>query len=231
MGGAAPPGYENVKPPIEVLAVRVSLFAAILCLSLAVSATVAADAPAKAIPAPEAAAAKAPDVFKAKFQTTKGDFVIEVHRDWAPNGADRFYNMVKIGYFDGVKFFRVVPGFVVQFGIHGDPAVSKKWMSANIKDDTVKGSNQRGYLTFAMSNQPNSRSVQLFINLQDNVRLDKMGFAPVGKVVSGMETVDKLYGGYGEGLTQLQGRIAQEGNAFLESKYPELDGIKRATLE
>lgn len=208
---------------------RMSLLALILCL--AASAAVAADAPAKAIPGPDAAVAKAPDVFKAKFQTTQGDFVVEVHRDWAPNGADRFYNMVKIGYFDGVKFFRVVPNFVVQFGIHGDPAVSKKWMSANIKDDAVKESNKRGFLTFAMSNQPNSRSVQLFINLRDNVGLDPKGFAPIGKVISGMETVDKFYAGYGEGLTQLQGRIAQEGNAFLEAKYPELDGIKKATIE
>jgi len=175
--------------------------------------------------------AKAPDTFKAKFETTKGNIVIEVHRDWSPNGADRFYNLVKNGYYDGVKFFRVVPGFVVQWGIHGDPSIATKWLNSNISDDPVKESNKRGFITYAKSGQPNSRSVQLFINLGDNSRLDATGFAPFGKVVEGMEVVDKLYGGYAEGLTKLQGRIAEEGNAFLEKNYPELDGIKKAVIE
>jgi peptidyl-prolyl cis-trans isomerase A (cyclophilin A) len=175
--------------------------------------------------------AKAPETFKAKFSTTKGAFVIEVHRAWSPNGADRFYNLVKNGYFDGVKFFRVVPGFVVQWGIHGDPSIANKWLQANIPDDAVKESNARGFVTYAKSGAPNSRSVQLFINLGDNARLDKMGFAPFGKVTAGMDVVDKLYGGYAEGLTQLQGRIAEEGNAFLEKNYPDLDGINKASIE
>jgi peptidyl-prolyl cis-trans isomerase A (cyclophilin A) len=175
--------------------------------------------------------AKAPATFKAKFDTTKGVFVVEVHREWSPNGADRFYNLVKHGYFDGVKFFRAVPNFVVQWGIHGDPAIANKWLQANIPDDAVKESNKRGFVTYAKSTAPNSRSVQLFINLVDNSRLDGMGFAPFGKVTEGMEIVDTLYNGYGEGLTKLQGRIAEEGNAFLEKNYPQLDAIKKATIE
>ena len=198
---------------------------------------VALVAGAAALSAPEKLAdpaklvAKAPETFKAKFDTTKGTFVIEVHRAWSPNGADRFYNLVKSGYFDGVKFFRVVPGFVVQWGIHGDPSIASTWLKSNIQDDAVKESNKRGFVTFAKSGAPNSRSVQIFINLVDNVRLDGMGFAPFGKVAEGMDVVDKLYGGYAEGLTKLQGRIAEEGNAFLEKNYPELDGIKKASIE
>jgi peptidyl-prolyl cis-trans isomerase A (cyclophilin A) len=180
---------------------------------------------------PSTVVAKAPEVFKAKFDTTKGAFVIEVHRDWAPNGADRFYALVKNGYYDGVKFFRVVPGFVVQWGIHGDPAIAKTWLNSPIKDDPVKESNRRGYITYAKSKAPNSRSVQLFINLQDNKGLDAQWFAPFGKIVEGMDVVEKLNGEYGEGLTSLQGRIASEGNAFLEKHYPNLDAIKKATIE
>jgi len=175
--------------------------------------------------------AKAPETYKAKFETTKGTFVIDVTRAWSPNGADRFYNLVKNGYYDGVKFFRVVPNFVVQWGIHGDPSIAGTWLKSNIPDDPVKESNKRGYITYAKSNAPNSRSVQLFINLVNNERLDGMGFAPFGKVSQGMDVVDKLYSGYAEGLTQLQGRIASEGNAFLEKNYPQLDAIKKATIE
>ena len=175
--------------------------------------------------------AKAPEKFRAKFETTKGTFVIEVHREWSPNGADRFYNLVKNGYYDGLKFFRVVPGFIVQWGIHGDPSIATTWLKATIPDDPVKESNLRGYVTYAKSGAPNSRSVQLFINLVDNARLDAMGFAPFGKVAEGMDVVDKLYGDYGEALKNLQGRIAEEGNAFLEKNYPQLDGIKKATIE
>ena len=175
--------------------------------------------------------AKAPERFKARFDTTKGTFVIEVKREWSPNGADRFYNLVKNGYYDGVKFFRVVPGFVVQWGIHGDPSIATTWLKSTIPDDAVVESNKRGFVTYAKSGSPNSRSVQLFINLVDNDRLDATGFAPFGKVSEGMDVVDKLYGGYAEELTQLQGRIAEQGNAFLEKKYPELDGIKKASIE
>jgi peptidyl-prolyl cis-trans isomerase A (cyclophilin A) len=173
---------------------------------------------------------KAPETFKVKFDTTKGEFIIEVKRAWSPNGADRFYNLAKNGFFNGVKFFRVVPNFVVQFGIHGDPDLATKWLDSNIPDDKVVESNKRGFITYAKSSAPNSRSTQLFINLKDNTRLDDMGFSPFGKVIKGMDVVDKLYSGYEEQLTQLQGEIATKGNAYLEKDWPKLDGIKKATI-
>ena len=180
---------------------------------------------------PSQIVATAPDVFKAKFDTTKGVFVIEVHRDWSPLGADRFYALVKNGYYDGVKFFRVVPGFVVQWGIHGDPAIASRWLQSKIKDEPVKESNHRGYVTYAKGG-PNTRSVQVFINLQDNSQsLDSQWFAPFGKVVEGLDVVEKLNGEYGDTLKNLQGRIAEEGNAFLEKNFPNLDAIKKATVE
>lgn len=184
---------------------------------------------------PSLAQEKAPDKFKARFTTAKGDFVIEVTRDWAPNGADRFYNLVKIGYFDDVAFFRNIEGFMVQFGINGDPAVNKKWNKANIKDDRVKESNKRGYITFAQSGLPNSRTTQVFINFGDNSRLDQDRFAPFGRVVEGMDVVESLYNGYGEGAPRGrgpdQGRVQDEGNAYLKQKYPKLDYIKTAKIE
>ncbi len=173
---------------------------------------------------------QAPAKFNAKFVTSKGEFVVSVTRSWSPAGADRFYTLVKHHYFDGVKFFRVVPNFVVQFGIHGDPSIATKWLQSNINDDPVVQSNKRGFLTYAKSSLPNSRSVQLFINLRDNVNLDSMQFAPFGKIVKGMEVVDALYNGYAEGLTQLQGQIAEGGNKFLDQNFPKLDGIKTATV-
>ena len=214
-------------------------FRALACTALAIGlaislASAAAPAPAAAKPSlkdPASVKAKAPETFQAKFETTQGDFVVSVTRAWSPNGADRFYTLVKNGFFDGVKFFRVVPGFVVQFGIHGDPALASLWLESNIQDDPVVSSNKRGYITFAKSSAPNSRSTQIFINLQDNTRLDGMGFAPFGKIDdAGMVIVDKLYGGYGETLTQLQQQIAAQGNAFLEKSYPKLDAIKKATI-
>lgn len=180
---------------------------------------------------PDALKEKAPANFKARFETTKGVFVVSVTRAWSPNGADRFYNLVKNGFFTDVRFFRVVPEFVVQFGIHGDPELSMKWLESRIDDDpSVVKSNKRGFLTFAKSSQPNSRSTQLFINLKDNDRLDAMGFSPIGQVTQGMDVVDKLYGGYGEDLTRLQGTIATQGNAYLDKQWPKLDGIKKATI-
>ena len=204
---------------------------AAVAIAMAVLAGSAALAASEKLTAPAKLTAKAPERFRARFDTTKGTFIIEVHREWSQNGADRFYNLVKNGYYDGVKFFRVVPGFVVQWGISGDPSIATTWLKATIPDDAVKESNKRGFVTFAKSGSPNSRSVQLFINLVDNDRLDAMGFAPFGKVTEGMDVVDKLYGGYAEGLTKLQGRIAEEGNAFLEKNYPELDSIKKASIE
>jgi peptidyl-prolyl cis-trans isomerase A (cyclophilin A) len=200
-----------------------------LAAALVIAAT-AWTAPAK-LADPAKLATKAPDTFKARLETSKGSFVIEVHRDWAPHGADRFFNLVKNGYYDGVKFFRVVPNFVAQWGIHGDPSIAGKWLRATIPDDPVKQSNKRTFVTFTTTGAPNSRAVQLFVNLVDNVRLDSMGFAPIGQLVDGMDVVDKLNGEYGEGLTKLQTRIAAEGNAFLDKSYPNLDGIKKATLE
>jgi len=175
---------------------------------------------------------KAPDTYKVKFTTTKGDFVIEVTRAWAPIGADRFYNLAKNGFFTDVEFFRVVPDFVVQFGISGNPKIAAAWSNANITDDPVVQSNLRGYITYAKTGAPNSRSTQVFINLNDrNAGLDAQGFAPFGKVVEGMDVVDKLYSGYGEQITQLQDQIAQQGNAFLKKSFPELDSIKTAVVE
>lgn len=184
-------------------------------------------------PATAAMSEPAPATFRARFETSKGDFVIEVHRDWAPLGADRFYNLVKSGYYDGTRFFRVISGFMAQFGIHGDPRVSAAWRTARIPDDPVREHNTRGAVTFATAG-PGTRTTQLFINYADNSRLDGMGFAPFGRVVDGMDVVDRLYAGYGEGAPggrgPDQGRIAAEGNAYLEREFPELDQIRRATV-
>ena len=178
---------------------------------------------------PAALKERAPDVYKARFETTAGTFVIEVQRAWAPNAADRFFNLVKNGYYDGCRFFRVVPGFVVQFGINGDPAVQKNWVNATIPDEKVTQGNTRGTVTFAKSSAPNSRTTQVFINYADNSRLNRDGFAPFGKVISGMEVVDKVNSGYGQ--TPDQGRIQTEGNAYLTKNFPKLDYIKKATIE
>ena len=174
---------------------------------------------------------KAPDTFKAKFDTSAGVFVIEVHRDWAPLGADRFYNLVKNGFYDDIRFFRVLDGFMAQFGMHGEPGIQSAWGRSNFMDDPVKQSNKKGYVTFAKSSAPNSRSTQVFINFVDNTGLDAQGFAPFGQVVQGMDNVDKLYSGYGRQNVPDQGRITAEGNAYLTKEYPKLDYIKKATIE
>jgi peptidyl-prolyl cis-trans isomerase A (cyclophilin A) len=177
---------------------------------------------------------KAPAVYKAKFDTSKGSFVIEVHRDWAPNGADRFYNLVKSGFYNDAPFFRVIEGFMVQFGINGDPKISAVWRDANIPDDPVKQSNGRGMMTFATAG-PNTRTTQVFINFGDNAGLDGQGFAPFGKVVSGMDVVDSLFAGYGEGSPSghgpNQGIVQSLGNAYLAKAFPKLDYIEKATIE
>jgi peptidyl-prolyl cis-trans isomerase A (cyclophilin A) len=207
------------------------LFGAALALGIG-----AIQAPARAanLANPATLNEKAPPVYKAKFDTSKGTFEIEVHRDWAPNGADRFYNLVKSGFFDDTRFFRVVRGFMVQFGINGDPKVATAWQDANIKDDPVKQINQRGFVTFATAG-PNTRTTQVFINFDDNNSLDDQGFAPFGKVVSGMNVVDQLYSGYGDGaprgLGPDQGRVKNEGNAYLTKDFPKLDFIRKATIE
>jgi peptidyl-prolyl cis-trans isomerase A (cyclophilin A) len=185
--------------------------------------------PPSALLHPEKLDAKAPQIFTARFKTTKGDFDVEVHRTWAPKGADRFYNLVKNGFYDGAKLFRVVPGFVVQFGISPYPAVSKAWRNASITDDQVTTHNQRGAVTFATAG-PNTRTTQVFINLGDNRQLDNLGFASFGTVSKGMDVVDKLYNGYADRPAQQQGKIETLGNAFLEKTYPKLDSIKSAKI-
>jgi peptidyl-prolyl cis-trans isomerase A (cyclophilin A) len=219
----------------------------VLCASLLVHAQTPApkSAPAQSSPArpsagrtaptgprpsllnPASLKAKAPGVFKAKFTTTAGDFVVEVHRDWAPLGADRFYNLVRYGYFTNAAFFRVVPGFVVQFGLSADPAVNRVWKTARIQDDPVVQSNKRGNLVFATAG-PNTRTTQLFINYADNARLDGMGFAPFGSVLEGMDVVDKIFPAYGESPNQ--DLITEQGDAYLKANFRDMDKIKLARI-
>jgi peptidyl-prolyl cis-trans isomerase A (cyclophilin A) len=206
-----------------------------VALTIAAGITVAAQATRgkQALMDPAAAKEQAPATFRAQFDTSAGPFVVEVQREWAPLGADRFYNLVKRGFFDNARFFRVIPGFMAQFGINGDPSLSAVWRGARIPDDPVKQSNRKGYVTFATGG-PGTRTTQLFINLVDNVRLDGSGFAPFGQVLSGMNVVEKLYGGYGEGAPSgkgpEQGRVQMEGNKYLEAQFPMLDYIKMATI-
>jgi peptidyl-prolyl cis-trans isomerase A (cyclophilin A) len=184
---------------------------------------------------PSALTEKAPETYKVRLDTSKGPVVITVNRAWAPIGADRFYNLVKNGFYDDARFFRVLDDFMAQVGINGNPSIQSNWRSATIQDDPVKQSNKRGFVTFAKTGAPNSRSTQFFINFKDNSTLDKSGFAPFGEVSSGMETIDKLYSGYGEGAPSgrgpEQGRIQAEGNAYLTKDFPKLDFIKKATIE
>ncbi len=171
--------------------------------------------------------------YRVRFETTKGPVVIQVHRDWAPLGADRFRNLVEAGYYSDVAFFRVLPGFVAQFGISGDPGLSSQWRERAIKDDPSGKSNARGTITFAMAG-PNTRTTQLFINYGDNGRLNGMGFSPFAEVVEGMEHIDALYSGYGEGAPHGrgpdQGRLHREGNAYLRADFPKLDYLVSASI-
>ena len=181
--------------------------------------------------AAQAADEQAPPTFRARFETSQGPFVVDVHREWAPLGADRFYTLVKSGFYDGVRFFRVLSGFMAQFGLSGDPKVQGAWASANLMDEPVKQSNLRGFVTFAKESSPNTRYTMVFINFKDNSYLDADGFAPFGQVVAGMDVVDKLYGGYGRTNVPDQRRIKTDGNAYLTAEYPKLDFIKTATIE
>src|SRR5215813_13093880 len=181
---------------------------------------------------PAALKEMAPATYKVNFDTSAGTFVVEVHRDWAPNGADRFYNLVKNGYYDDVRFFRVIPGFMVQFGINGDPALNKVWQPARIPRDPVKQSNKRGYVTYAMQGGPqgpDTRTTQVFINFGDNAGLDAQGFAPFGRVTQGMDVVYKINSAYGERPDQ--GRIQAEGNAYLTKEFANLVFNDTATTE
>jgi peptidyl-prolyl cis-trans isomerase A (cyclophilin A) len=211
------------------------------CLSITISASAqgqTGSAPAaqfdQALLQPANLHEQAPDVYNVKFETTAGDFVIRVTRAWAPNGADRFYNLVLHHFYDGASFFRVLPGFMAQVGISAYPRVAQTWAQASIKDDPVTKSNKRGYVTFAMAGK-NTRTTQIFINYGDNgSSLDSQGFSPFGQVTDGMKVVDKLYSGYGEGAPSghgpEQGLIVNRGRAYLEQSFPKLDSIKTATL-
>ena len=178
---------------------------------------------------------EAPESFRARFETSKGTFIIEVQRVWAPIGADRFYNLVRHGFYDDQRFSRVVSGFITQWGLSGDPEVTRSWRGQTILDDPVVESNTRGAIAYAMTG-PNTRLTQVFISMVDNSRLDEQGFAPFGLVVEGMEVVDSLYDGYGEeaggGMRAgNQGPVEEGGNAYLQANYPELDYINRAVVE
>ncbi len=176
----------------------------------------------------------APAVYRAHFETSKGDFVIEVHRKWAPIGADRFYNLVRAGYYDDTRIYRVVPGFLVQFGVNGDPRVNGAWYQKYLPDDPVTESNLRGRVAFAHGG-PNSRTTEIFISYKNNAKLDKKGFAPFGEVVEGMDVVDSFYGGYGDGPPRGEGpygrRALALGNAYFDESFPKLDRILRAWIE
>jgi len=177
---------------------------------------------------------RAPEVFQVRFETSQGPFVIEARREWAPQGVDRFFGLVSARFFDDSRFFRVVAGFVAQFGIPGDPKVTAAWKQRTMPDDPVRQSNTRGTVAFAMTG-PGTRSSQLFINLADNSRLDAQGFAPIGRVTSGMDVVDRLYSGYGEGAGGgmrggKQGKILGSGNVWLDAKFPRLDRLLRAGI-
>ena len=214
------------------------LITGILCAQTSTSETAAkpTSQPAAARPSllkPSSLNEQAPASFKAKFTTTKGDFVVEVRRSWSPLGADRFYNLVKNHFYDGAAFFRVLPGFVAQFGLSANPEISRVWASATFKDDPVTQSNLEGYLTFATAG-PHTRTTQVFINLGDNQNLDRMGFSPFGKVVEGMNVVRKFYSGYGEGAPSGKGpdqsRLTNEGKAYLDKSFPLMDSIKTAVI-
>ena len=210
-----------------------------LALILAVASLVLGQAASNAaLKNPASLKEMAPATYKVNFDTSAGAFVVEVHRDWAPNGADRFYNLVKNGYYDDVRFFRVIPGFMVQFGINGDPALNKVWREARIPRDPVKQSNKRGYVSFAMQGGPqgpDTRTTQVFINFDDNSSLDSSGFAPFGMVsAQGMNVVNKIFSGYGEGAPRGQGpdqeQLQTQGNAYLGKSFPKMDYVKKATI-
>ena len=213
----------------------VALTALVVLAAAAVGARAEQAAPRKSLMVPSAFKETAPDTYNVKFDTSIGEFVIKVTRAWAPNGADRFYNLVKNGFYDEARFFRAVPNFMVQFGLNANPTVSKVWQTARIPPDKVTQSNKKGFITFAMGGTPDTRTTQVFINFRNNTNLDGMGFAPFGQVVSGADVVDKIYTGYGEGAPSgggpPQARVAAEGNAYLIKSFPKMDYIKTATVE
>ncbi len=240
---AEAPKAEEPKPaepaPVAAEASPVAAAADLTAAAAPGGATAPAAAPAgvneAAMKDPKLANEKAPDEFKVKFETSKGSFTIAVHKAWSPIGADRFYNLVKIGYFQDVAFFRAIAGFMAQFGIHGDPAVNNSWREASITDDpSANQSNKKYTVTFAKKGMPNSRSVQFFINFSDNAMLDQMGFTPFGEVIEGKDVIDRINTEYGEGAPRGNGpdqmRVQTEGNAYLKKDFPNLDYIKSASV-
>jgi peptidyl-prolyl cis-trans isomerase A (cyclophilin A) len=201
---------------------------ALVTFCACVAAGVAAAAPPQLLH-PEKLTAKSPATYRVSFKTTKGTFVVTVHRAWSPHGADRFYNLARAHFFDGVTFFRVVKNFVVQFGISGDPKVAAAWQQATIPDDPVKVSNTPGTITYADAG-PGTRTTQVFVNYGSNTSLDGQGFSPFGRVTSGLSVLNKLYAGYGEGPSHAQQQIQTQGNAFLSKKFPKLDHIVTARI-
>ncbi|HJZ77794.1 MAG TPA: peptidylprolyl isomerase [Vicinamibacterales bacterium] len=206
---------------------RVRFVSACVAAALAATAVIGAQEGKAALKNPAGLKEQAPPTYKAAFDTSAGNFVITVHREWAPKGADRFYNLVKNGFFDDARFFRVVPNFMVQFGINGDPAIQANWQNANITDDPVKQSNKKGYVTFATRGK-DTRTTQIFINFKDNGFLDNQGFAPFGEVTSGMDAVEKITSQYGEKPNQ--GAIQSDGNKYLNAQFPKLDYVKTAAI-
>lgn len=197
-----------------------AIFAAVLCIGAA-----ACHKPAPKVVVPE--------VFRVKFETTQGDFVVEATRAWAPHGVDRFHELVRARYFDESRFYRVLRGFIAQFGVHRDFSVHAKWRNLFIVDDPRREKNLRGTLAFAQSG-PSTRATEIFINLADNAVLDDQGFVPFGKIVEGIEVIDKLYSGYGEmrpeGKEIDAGRVEEEANEYLAPRFPKMDYVKRARL-
>jgi peptidyl-prolyl cis-trans isomerase A (cyclophilin A) len=205
---------------------------AVLFTAVQFAATVdTADQAGAKLKEPAALTEQAPAAYRARVETNHGPFVIEVHREWAPHAADRFYNLVKNGFYDNARFFRVLSGFMVQFGLNGDPEIQRPWSSAGLPDEPAKQSNLRGFVSFARESSPNSRDTMVFINYKDNSYLDSEGFPPFGRVVGGMDVVDTLYSGYGRTNVPDQRRILSEGNAYLAAEYPKLDFIRRARVD
>lgn len=213
--------------------IRITTVALVFAAMAALPVDATAQAP--SLTSPASLKETAPPAYKVRFDTSAGVFVIQVNREWAPLGADRFYNLVKNGFYDDARFFRAISGFMVQFGINGDPAVSSAWRNARIGVDPVKQSNKSMFITYAMGASPDTRTTQVFINYRNNGNLDAMGFAPFGEVTEGKDVVNKIYTGYGEGAPRgrgpEQGRAQAEGNAYLTKEFPKLDFIKKATIE
>jgi peptidyl-prolyl cis-trans isomerase A (cyclophilin A) len=224
------PGTQKSKENVMKVPTIVAVAAGVLIIAVGVAAqeTGKVDFSKAKLKTPAQLTETAPATYKAAFDTSAGTFVVEVHRDWAPKGADRFYNLVKNGFFDDTRFFRVVPNFMVQFGLNGDPAIQSVWRTANLTDDPVKESNKTGYITFATAG-PGTRTTQVFINFKDNAGLDRQGFAPFGKVTTGMDVVEKINAQYGEQPNQAS--IQTQGNTYLKAQFPKLDYIRKATIE